>query len=460
MLLKSIKVCNIGSFRSKCTIPIEDGVTYITGRNDVGKSTVLRCIALMCRDDQARDLQESEINNEHHYIATKTWDVDPTVGCDAIFEFTARSKLYADNKRLAIGQHLHVRCQLAPRAFSRQVTEVHGNDGSIISTPNISLQKSPLSIYFPRNPDLPIRDRFPSNSPHIAEQEFLELAFGSPYEHTRWQSMTPIKRRTALTRANEELSFKFARLFPRHSDMRIHLATNDSTDSLEFFPQVIDKNHAYTAFGQRGAGVQKLLRLFGVLSRIPDYAGHVYVLADEPENSLHPDAQHLYRSLLEDIAQLPHVQVIIATHSPAMLNPLFPEAIRLLERTVDTVDSETVLVDRPSDDGFYGVRVSLGISVADVLNLAPVTLIVEGASESLGIPMIIRRLVHQSDFTQSNWRVFDQCRIWDASGDDFDKCCGWAKSRGLKPIAWLNGDKRDKIVARQKRPFTSTMSIL
>lgn len=54
------------------------------------------------------------------------------------------------------------------------------------------------------------------------------------------------------------------------------------------------------------------------------------VLLDEPETSLHPASQKLLMDFIRDQVKAKHIQVVMATHSPYLIEGLPPEAIKLL----------------------------------------------------------------------------------------------------------------------------------
>ncbi len=77
----------------------------------------------------------------------------------------------------------------------------------------------------------------------------------------------------------------------------------------------------------------------------------VHVLAiEEPEHTLHPfllgEVISMLRHLAHgELARLPSVQVILATHSPQLLNFLEPEEVRFLKRNLQ--DGSTIVEEAP-----------------------------------------------------------------------------------------------------------------
>ncbi len=79
-----------------------------------------------------------------------------------------------------------------------------------------------------------------------------------------------------------------------------------------------------------GAGEQKVIRLIRSLEVIPDRS---LVLLEEPEITLHPDAQRGLAWYLMSLARRKGHQILVATHSASLFETLPPEARVLLART-------------------------------------------------------------------------------------------------------------------------------
>ena len=450
MLLKSITPRNYGPFLAETTLEVDDRVTILTGPNDVGKSLLLRWIALMCDDTQEGKLVENDVNLDYQAAASTTWANDSTIGGSARFDVTEQSETYVPKLKGAKWQQVDVTFSLVPSVKSRQVTRVL-REGSPTQVSGFAIREMPRCICLPRRPDNQVRDVIDLTAPNLPERELLETAFESPYESSRWQNISAPRLANALAKAEDRLTQKLHQFLPEHLGVAFHIrAATGGERNISL--HLRDGHGGLTPVGARGAGVRKLLTLLGVLMRIPALDGHVYLLFDEPENSLHADAQHFLRAILEKLADNPLIQVIYATHSPAMINPMRPESLRLLRRVPHKETTTSMIENRPIHASYLPVRASLGISPADSLQFAPVTLIVEGVSEALGLPLLIDKLVRSGAAGFEGAReVFSQVHIWDAAGDHFDKCCGFAKSQLVKPALLLDGDKKKTYEARRAK---------
>ncbi|MGW8391475.1 ATP-dependent nuclease [Pseudoduganella sp. HUAS MS19] len=79
---------------------------------------------------------------------------------------------------------------------------------------------------------------------------------------------------------------------------------------------------------------------------ILSYPQYTLVLLDEPETSLHPGAQERFMGFLLETIRTKHIQVVVSTHSPTLVNMLPPEAIRTLEEDANG-KTQIVAVNHP-----------------------------------------------------------------------------------------------------------------
>jgi hypothetical protein len=74
-------------------------------------------------------------------------------------------------------------------------------------------------------------------------------------------------------------------------------------------------------------------------------------------------------------------RVVCATHSPSMITPMSPHSVRVLRREVAGGKATSVIDNKPYSANFFAVRSSLGVTPADSLPYAPVTVVAEGDTE-------------------------------------------------------------------------------
>ncbi len=184
-----------------------------------------------------------------------------------------------------------------------------------------------------------------------------------------------------------------------------------------------DRHEAITPFGMRGAGVKKMITLLAELLTSHADAHHRILLLDEPENSLHADAQHLLREFLFNLTVTGRTQVVYATHSPCMINPMRPEQVRLLRRSTLNGKPVSVILPQATDSNFLALRTSLGISASDSLLYAPVTVVIEGDTEFKCLAPIIRTFLEATrlkTFCVGQWQLLSLSHFLDGMGDNYE----------------------------------------
>jgi len=154
-------------------------------------------------------------------------------------------------------------------------------------------------------------------APRIERKDRLHV-FRSKLEVTGSTKFTP-----ALL---ESISAVLGVPYPDGSMHKVGLPKGTWTDSL---PQI--KRGANT-YGEphMGAGEQKVIRLIQALEALPQRS---LVLLEEPEITLHPDAQRGLAWYLMSLSRRKGHQILVATHSAALFETLPPEGRVLLART-------------------------------------------------------------------------------------------------------------------------------
>lgn len=439
MILKSIEPRNFGPFAVPTRIDFEPDVTVLTGPNDTGKSFLLRLIRRICEKGREGAVQQDEVNFPYMHEAEPAWDHDAKIGCTANFSVTASTRQYIPQ---AQGwDEIVVDCALAPAVFRRSVVKFRKGDKWTQS--KFPVDKMPNSLVLPLQHE--IGSIINLSSPNPAESKLLHLAFGRAFSFAKIQALADAIFESERGRAEDRLNEQARRMLPGSIDLEFRLRpAQGGKDRLAV--SLVDPHGGYTPFGSRGAGVQKILTVIATLMGMDLDSEHVYILFDEPENSLHADAQHGLRSLLEALAEKMTVQVIYATHSPSMINTMRPQSIRLFQRTQKDGKATSVVENRPIHENYLRVRSSLGVSPADSLLYAPITVIVEGVTEVVALPLILKKFKEAGvpGFEDVD-KLLSQVHFLTGEGDSFEYMCRLAKSQGAKPIIFLDGDKTRRL---------------
>lgn len=101
-----------------------------------------------------------------------------------------------------------------------------------------------------------------------------------------------------------------------------------------------------------GSGEIAVVQLVRKIEKAKDYT---LVLLDEPEVSLHPAAQRHLQEYLIDVCYRKKLQIVISTHSPALIDNLPNDAIKLYQM-VDDSKKFKVLEDISYEEAFYDVE--------------------------------------------------------------------------------------------------------
>lgn len=450
MLLTKLVVRHYGPFAIETEITFETGVTVFTGANDTGKTSLLTLVERLCGIKGSEQvIQDTEVNLDRIGDAPSSWEEDKAISCDAFFRGTGYSShhIAGDWGR---DDELHVLCTLPPKArslelkrFRKAASKQWSKGGSV------AVKSMPTVIRLPGAE--PIRTIIDLEAPNACERAFLQAAFGPQFSYEKYSNMPDGTYYSLMAKARGDINARLRALLPPALSMDFDFqSVRGERQRLSL--QLRDSHSGHTPLGMRGAGVQRLISLMALLSCNPLEAGHYIILLDEPETSLHADAQHTFRATLEALADRENIQVVYATHSPSMINTAKPDSLRVLARTQKDNRATTEIITRPFDGNFLAVRSTLGVTPGDSLLYAPVVLIVEGATEGLGIPLALSRLhkagIHGFEdvpFLHSQMHVIDGC------GDSFEYLCRMAKSQGAKPIIFLDGDKAPRIAKVRER---------
>ena len=304
----------------------------------------------------------------------------------------------------------------------------------------------------PAEPGLRVADRINLKKPSSeAARHFVAAAFGSGFGYDNYATASSPQRSVLLARAEDRFNELCDTLLPPKMSMQVTLREAKSEQGEEAVDVLVaDAHRGYTPLGQRGEGVRRQLAVMGTLLAAGDGDGHTLLLLDEPERSLHADAQHQYRRFLDRLAESPRVQVVYSTHSPSMIPTARAHRIRVLERaTRDDGVATSRLVKGPVDRNFLPVRTSLGLTAADSLLFAPVTLVVEGLSELFALPTLLRTLGDAgADGFQDAAELLDRVHVLAGGGDMIPQYCRMAASQGCRPVVFVDGDKLEPFLEK------------
>lgn len=452
MILKSITLRNFGPFAVETTLQVEPEVTVLTGPNDAGKSLTLRAIEVLCTQNK---IDSHEVNRDRTREFKGKWSDDRDIACIGVFETTETS---SGKEGLPENTKPGSTVTVQRRMNTEQGQVIDINDGKSRTNPQIPFRNPPRILKLPLATE--VRQEVNFSSMTDAESHLIRLGFGPAFSFEQHKSLEQLDRSFRIAEAEARLNEKLRRILPITMPLSFKLLEVAAKPELLGIG-LIDEHRGYAPLGSRGAGVRRLLNVMGALLRVNPDEGHSIVLYDEPETSLHADAQHMLRRLLESIASHTNIQVVYTTHSPAMVNTLRPKSIRILERRRVNEKAVSVFVNNSSQENYALVRSSLGISPADSLLYAPITIIAEGSTEVQCLPLVLKKLSEAGVIASETLDVLlSQTHILDGEGASFEYMCRIAKSQKARPVIFLDGDKQADIAKiKGKHPEVPVISL-
>ncbi len=447
MILKRLKIKGFKPYFEEQTLEIEPDVTVITGSNDVGKSALLNILYRVAPGIDRHMVNEEDVNEDMIWQLGGPWNHVRDIYVIATYGLGDES-----NQPELYDGELDTKWPASPMILN--VAEVRDNSGNQVDLP--SFQPKAYSHTIDLGISERIRPVLEQGSIHPVEHAFLAYAFCSDDVWNELESLSPRVQNQRRDQANERLNAGLASYKPEslHVDLSLDF---ESRKPVKFLVGVKDRYGGFAGPHLRGGGYQKLLalmfRLLMLTAQLNDFSSLILLL-DEPENSLHPHAQRSFRQLLERFAENPLIQVIYATHSPAMINPARVKSLRLLSREQSDVGVATTRINNKpyADDNFQLIRGSLGITPADSLLYAPITVIIEGATESLGLNRLFQRLIDESEDEQYRdlESLLGLIHFLPAGGSSFARWARIAKSQGNRVIVFVDGDQVNRANKLQK----------
>ncbi len=378
MRICSLRVTNFRTLEST-DLTFPSAYSVLCGRNDSGKSNVLRVIRTLFKDDDPYGIRnEQEVSIKDDFTKWKEADtrdrritvaVDASVHRDAdagLYQFLATYLSLGD-----MGEELTFSLELThavDEPAQRIVVSVGGQRFEGLKAQEVlkKLQSSRVVLFHNSTDPEPLY-RF--------SRRFGGISREVPPEHTdRIEKMkrTIDRGLEKIARSQQE---RLAELLGRlENKYRVGLSL--PTFNLEYLPFTVTLGDRKidVDLDDWGSGTRNrtliLLTLFRArqISQSGASASKItpMVVIEEPESFLHPSAQAEFGRILQEMAEEFRVQVIATSHSPYMLSQAKPESNILLERRVMRRQfRETVRVDTSGDNWMIPFGLALGVNNKD-----------------------------------------------------------------------------------------------
>ncbi|MBX0296997.1 AAA family ATPase [Haloarcula nitratireducens] len=252
---------------------------------------------------------------------------------------------------------------------------------------------SPAQLILQSIPDVQYYDEAQTveDERQISELEegdfYYELLRYAELEPDEFNELDPISRRNIRELASKELTELFNE-FWRQEDIDFKIEFGNGTVSLLIANKDDDLEDGelrnYDLPSYRSEGFRYFLSFFvKILANSDNLLEDNLILLDDAGTHLHPDAQKDLRASLERLAE--DNQVVMATHSPFLINGDDTSEIRLVD-TQGEGEGTRVLEkmsqhDASGDDAFASVRAVIGAGFADSLFANKRNVLVEGTTD-------------------------------------------------------------------------------
>ena len=408
MKLKEFTVRNFRSISEGHKLPIDENFTVLLGKNNEGKSNLLRALALAFEilKVYARSRHNVEflhrIFNYPHYRSRK----NEYVAIDA-FNWERDYPISKQNAQRQPPVFLRLDFKLTPDeqiAFRKKIGKKINED-------------LPLIIEIPKNKEIELRipKKAHGNSAkgydykikEIAEFicdlfNFIYIPAIRPAEYSMKVISELIRKEFELQAENsekykeakeivnsftqktlEKISTKIKTQIKEFIDIQdISINSGKENSDIDFLPsryQISDydiriNDGCETSLYEKGDGLKSLMALS--LVKALNNTGNVFLAIEEPESHLHPSAIKKIKNILEDISS--KNQVIISTHSPLLADR------QNLRNNLIITNKKAKCVTKISE-----IRKELGVEVSDNLVNAEFILLVEGKSDKIALKALL-----------------------------------------------------------------------
>ena len=362
-----------------CDINFPSYYSAISGKNNAGKSNVLRIIRALLGEEDPYDPFGGEIQSITHKSDYPYWkqkegspapieiSMDVRIARDAdagLFRFITE---FADIKPSDDLLTVTVCRRLEPKA-SHAVLQI-GLDGALIEDDFRAQEvykkiRSANAFYF-------------HNSTKPRHRYYSRTGFTSLFQNISSDDREKIQAdkirlfnrlRAVAKKHKEDISVLLGRLEEKY-DVSISIPTFE----VEHFPFdiALGSKGVDIALDDWGSGTQnRTMILLAILQakKVSEAASESdrvapIIVIEEPESFLHPSAQAEFGRVLRDLAHEFKVQVITTTHSPYFLSVKRPESNILIDRKLHRNQvKESVVVDTEGVDWKEPFALALGIN--------------------------------------------------------------------------------------------------
>lgn len=378
-MTSKIKSIKIKRFRSLMDInlDIDTNTNFISicGENNTGKTNILRAINLFFNPE----LYDRKKDVPFHKVASGGGATNPEITIEFYDEDST------DTYRIT-------------RKFdSYDLSETIGtNNSNNLLEKEIELFLKNIKVFFIES----INVSFPQLIGQVVEEVYEEK-----YSNTRLSGSKKKVRESyqeyqnSLSEVLQSLSSELTSLFSVYNpkwkiDFKFESSITKFVDLISDNIKISINDGSNLNVSGKGSGLQRLayiLLTYKIIKEVSENSS-VIVLVDEPDVYLHHKLQRILKEHLKELSQ--ESQVFLTTHSPVFIDTYTLSNVFLLNLQQTPVTYrrkpnetfyklDTILVPLTQVDGINKIRSYLGIDKADITELSPYNLIVEGETDKI-----------------------------------------------------------------------------
>ena len=420
LALKSLAVDNLRSLRELPTVPLEPDLTILAGQNGGGKTSFIDALAMLLQNTPLRE--EAHSSSDQDICVTGEFrSVDETMVIKVRAKcsgHTVRRELLRlvhphfgnspENMTLPDLRHAFASAGIESPRGTTKPPFVEVATEWIRQRPSVELEETWVALPQETAARLPTLTVFrsqdaadqPTQMRNLITRESQRLLATEAYAPRLNEIATEIERDVdpVLTLIKDMIkrfcpgiadvevatSFDFSRVNPQ-VQTRLTKSSGDS----------IDLNEAGSGLMQR-VGLAMYAATLETLQRTSADPVGTVLAYDEPDSHLDYQAQRELFEIIRGQANLPHVQVLVATHSVNLIDTVSLKSLRHFrledERTRVYIPSEY-----SGDESEFVGGLAAGLGMRNSVLLSErCFLVVEGPTEERALPIIFKKITSET----------------------------------------------------------------
>ena len=388
MRLVSFSVTNFRSITGAHKIPIGDS-TVLLGRNNEGKSNVLRALNIAMKALTAHAAEETYFLRDPRDSQAYSWRRDfpislqsRTSGLESIFrlEFELTDHETAEFReeiKSNLNGNLPIEVKFGRTGKADINVRKQGPGGPALSAKSEKIAKYVAEhIQFIYIPAVRTEDEAISVVQEMLSTELAQLERDAEYI-AALQKIAELQQ-PVLDKVSESIRKSLTQFLPGIKGVTVRVPSSARRVALRNQCQIEIDDGSRTLLEYKGDGVKSLSAL-GLLKDKGIAEGVSIVAIEEPESHLHPGAMHSLREVIDTLTA--NNQVVLTTHCPLFV-----------DRT--TID-RNIIIDRNTAKparNISSIRSLLGVRASDNLVNASHVLVVEGDEDIVALTALLPHL--------------------------------------------------------------------